>query len=73
MSTDERLERLTNIVDSPASSVVAHDSQIDAMIQVGERHQAQLARLTTEVTRVAGEIANLTHQWQACLNRLPSQ
>jgi len=44
-------------VESLAASVVAHDSQIEALIQLAEKHEAA--------------IANLEKQWQAYINTLP--
>jgi hypothetical protein len=57
MSTDEQLQRVTNILDSLAATVVAHDNQIEKLIEVAEKHQAQLA--------------NLERQWQTYINTLP--
>jgi hypothetical protein len=57
MSTEEQLQRMTNILDSLAGTVVAHDNQIEKLIEVAEKHQAQLA--------------NLERQWQAYINTLP--
>jgi ABC-type transporter Mla subunit MlaD len=57
MSTDEQLQRVTNILDSLAATVVAHDNQIEKLIEAAEKHQAQLV--------------NLEKQWQAYINTLP--
>jgi ABC-type transporter Mla subunit MlaD len=57
MSTEEQLQRLTNILDSLAGTVVAHDAQIEKLIEAAEKHQAQLV--------------NLEKQWQAYINTLP--
>jgi hypothetical protein len=59
MTTDERIERLTGIVESLSASVVAHDSQIEGLIRVAERHQRQMEKLE--------------RQWQAYIRRLPPQ
>ena len=64
MTTEEKIERLTGIVDTLASSVVAHDNQIDALIRVAEKHEK--------------DMANLFREWQAWLHleptgRLPAQ
>jgi len=71
MSLDERLERLTGIVESLAASVVARDDQIDAhtrqigaLIEVAARHQKQIDALVEST-------ANLEKQWQAYIRRLP--
>jgi hypothetical protein len=45
MTTDQRLDRLTGIVDALAASVVAHDSQIGSLIKAAEKHQAWLNTL----------------------------
>jgi ABC-type transporter Mla subunit MlaD len=57
MSTEEQLQRMTNILEPLAGTVVAHDNQIEKLIEVAEKHQAQLA--------------NLERQWQAYINTLP--
>jgi hypothetical protein len=51
-STDERLDRLTVIVESLAASVVARDDQIEAhtrqigaLIELAAKHQRQMANL----------------------------
>jgi len=73
MTTEERLDRLTTIVESLAASVVAHDNQIEAhdrqieaLIKIAEKHDAQIAE-----TRAA--IADLGRQLQAYLTRIPPQ
>jgi hypothetical protein len=43
---------------------MAHDQQIAALIQLGEKHERRL----NEVTEA---IANLERQWQAYINALP--
>ena len=65
MTTDEKIDRLTAIVESLAASVVAHDNQIEALIAVGEKHQSRLDQLTQSV-------ASLERQWQAYINTLPN-
>ena len=57
MTIDEKLERLTGIVESLAGTIVAHDNQLEVLIQVAEKHSAQ--------------IAGLERQWQAYINTLP--
>jgi len=61
---DQRLDRLTSIVETLAGATVAmdnhieaHDRQIEALISVAEKHSAQ--------------IASLERQWQAYVNTLP--
>jgi hypothetical protein len=57
VTTDERLDRLTGIVESLASTVVAHDNQIEALLTISERN--------------ARNWENLEKQWQAYLRTLP--
>lgn len=57
MTTEEKLDRLTNIVDALASSAVSHDNQIDTLLKIVEKHHV--------------EILSLSRQWQAYLNTLP--
>jgi hypothetical protein len=59
MTIDERMERLTGIVESLAASVVAHDNQLEILITVAEKHERAI-----EDTR---------KQWEAYLNTLPRQ
>jgi hypothetical protein len=59
MNIEERMDRLTGIVEALADIVVAHDNQIEGLIQVAEKQGAQLAALE--------------RQWQAYINTLPRQ
>lgn len=65
MTIDERMDRLTGIVEALAGTVVAHDNQIEGLIAVAEKHDAQIAAL-------AEQVANTERQWQAYITRLPS-
>jgi hypothetical protein len=71
MTTEEKLDRLTNIVDSLASNVVhhdnqieAHDRQIEALIQIVEKQSKQ-------IDKTERAIASLERQWQAYITTLP--
>lgn len=59
MTIDERMERLTGIVEALAATTVAHDKQIEALIAIAEKHEK------------ASE--DLRKQWQAYLDTLPRQ
>jgi hypothetical protein len=59
MTIEERIDRLTGIVEALASTVVAHDNQIEALIQISEEN--------------AQNWKNLERQWQAYINTLPRQ
>ena len=65
MTIDDRMDRLTGIVEALAGTVVAHDNQIEGLIAVAEKHDAQIAAL-------AEQVANTERQWQAYITRLPS-
>jgi peptidoglycan hydrolase CwlO-like protein len=64
MTTQEQLDRLTNIVDALASSVVAHDNQIEALIKVVDRNSEQ-------IEKQGKQIETLGRQLQAYLTLLP--
>lgn len=66
MTTEEKLDRLTTIVDSLASSVVHHDNQIEALILVVEKQSNQ-------IDKTERAIASLERQWQAYITTLPKQ
>jgi len=87
MTIEEKLEKLTGIVDSLAASVVAHDDlieahdrQIGAMIDLAAKqqqqiagHDARIAALLELAEKHAEASANLERQWQAYINTLPRQ
>jgi hypothetical protein len=66
MTIDERLDRLTGIVESLAASVVEHDDQIEVLIKVADKHQQEMAELRRS-------IANTERLLEAYLKRLPPQ
>ena len=80
MTTDERIEKITTIVDALASTVVAHDHQIESLIRVGEIQGSRIEGLIKEaeiqgsrIARLAQSIESLERQWQAYINTLPRQ
>jgi hypothetical protein len=50
MTIDERLDRLTGVVESLAASVVEHDQQIENLIKVAEERDEE-----TPLLRQSGE------------------
>jgi nucleoside-diphosphate-sugar epimerase len=64
MTTEEKIDRLTGIVDALAATVVAHDNQIEGLINIGEQHDRRLRE-------VAEMVAKTERQWQAYINTLP--
>ena len=66
MTTDEKLDRLTGIVETLAGAVVAHGSVLEA-------HDRQIGALITLAERNQAAMATLERQWQAYLNTLPRQ
>jgi uncharacterized protein (DUF3084 family) len=56
-SVSRSLDRLTN-------TVIAHDAQIEGLIEVAEKQDKQIAALTEQITRTE-------RQWQAYINTLP--
>lgn len=77
MNTEEQLDRLTGIVESLAGAVVAHDEQIDGLIQVAQKHQEEMAEYSRkhqeEMAELRRAIAETDRLWQAYLKRLPPQ
>jgi transposase len=80
MTVEQQVEDLRGIVSALAASVVAHDNQIEALTRIiGQEHETVRAltalteKNTRDIARVDDQIAALTRQWQAYLNRLPPQ
>ena len=71
MTTEEKLDRLTNIVEALASSVVAHDNQIGALITVVDRNSDQISRQEKQIEKQGQQIESLGRQLQAYLTLLP--
>jgi chromosome segregation ATPase len=42
MTVDERLDKLTGIVETLANTVVAHDNQIEALLKIAESHDRRI-------------------------------
>ena len=59
MTTEEKLDRLTTIVETLAGSVVGHDNQIEQLITISKENARNWEQLRRE--------------WQAYLNTLPKQ
>jgi chromosome segregation ATPase len=84
LTTEEKLDRLTMLVDSLAASVVAHDDsieahdrQIEGLITVSETQKVSIDGLLASAKELRASvdkhdeiIANLERQWQAYLTRI---
>jgi hypothetical protein len=66
MTTDERLDRLTGIVETLAGAVVAHDSVLEA-------HDRQIGALIKLIEEDRAAMKDLDRRWQAYLNSLRRQ
>ena len=73
MTTEQKLDRLTGIVETLAGAATAHDPvleahdrQIEALIVLAEKSRAAIDELRKEAARTE-------RQWQAYLNTLPRQ
>lgn len=66
MTIDQRLDRLTGIVESWAASVVERDGAIESLVNESEDHRKEMA----EFRRSHAEITRLL---EAYLKRLPLQ
>jgi hypothetical protein len=87
MEIQEQLNRLTGIVDALASSVVAHDHQIENLILLDENrkehlasHDERIANLITLAEKSKEEMAEIRRSqvesvrlFEAYLRRLPPQ
>jgi ABC-type transporter Mla subunit MlaD len=87
VTTEEKIERLTGIVETLAGSAAAHDDQIGAhtrqigaMIDLAAAQQQQIAAHGNQIDaliKISEENAqnwkNLERQWQAYINTLPRQ
>jgi hypothetical protein len=71
LTTEEKIDRLTGIVDTLAASVVAHDSRIESLIIVAEQQGGRIQALITAAEKHERAIEDMHKQWQACLNTLP--
>jgi hypothetical protein len=80
MTIDERLDRLTGVVETLAGAVVAHDSTIEALVGAAAAHSAaievhdrQIGALIELVSKQREESDRLEQRWQAYLNTLRRQ
>jgi uncharacterized protein (DUF3084 family) len=64
VTTDERIDRLTGVLEALAASVVARDNQIDA-------HDRQIGALIDLAAKHQKQLESLERQWQAYVNTLP--
>ena len=73
MTTGQKIDRLTSIVETLAASVEAHDNQIGALIELAAKHDAQIARTEKAIAALTEQVANTERQWQAYIKTLPRQ
>jgi hypothetical protein len=73
MDTEERLDRLTGIVETLAATVVEHDDQIGGLIKLAEKHQQQMLEDRKEMAELRRSMAETHRLWEAYLRRLPPQ
>jgi len=66
VTTEEKLDRLTGIVESLATSVVHHDNQIDSLITFGEQLKVALQEQKERMDQ-------LSREWQAYLRTFRPQ
>jgi hypothetical protein len=80
MTSEEQLDRLTNIAAACLESIQAlervtsqHDSQIDTILNMLDRHNADHTRTDASIRAMADEVINTQREWQAYLRRIPRQ
>jgi peptidoglycan hydrolase CwlO-like protein len=66
MTTEEKIERLTNVVDALASTVTSHDNQIEKLIIIAEKQSEEMQELRERMNQ-------LVRGWQAYLNTIRPQ
>jgi hypothetical protein len=66
VTTEEKLDRLTGIVESLAASVVHHDDQIDKLLAFGEQLKVALQEQKERMDQ-------LSREWQAYLRAIRPQ
>jgi hypothetical protein len=71
MTIEEQLQKLTGVVESLAGTIVAHDNQLEVLIQIAEKHSAQLEKQSAQIAADRERTAALERQWQAYINTLP--
>ena len=71
MTTEEKIDRLTGIVESLAASVVARDNQLDALTNITRELSVTTRGLLAITENQGKQIASLERQWQAYINTLP--
>ena len=64
MTTEEKIDRLTGILDTLAASVVAHDGRIESLITVAEQQGAWIQAVITATERHERAIEDMSRQWQ---------
>jgi chromosome segregation ATPase len=87
MTTEEQLDRLTNIAAACLDSIQAlervtnqhqsliekHDSRIDNLLTGLERLETDHRRTDASIRAMADEIINTQREWQGYLRRIPRQ
>ena len=66
-------EQLTGIVEALAASVVARDSQLDALTNITRELSVTTRGLLAITENQGKQIAAMERQWQAYINTLPKQ
>ena len=87
MTTEEQLDRLTNIAAACLDSIQAlervtnqhqaliekHDSQIDNILNAIGRLETEHHRTDASIRAMADELINTQREWQGYLRRIPRQ
>ncbi len=72
-NTTQRLDRIEAALETLAATAIKHDDQIEGLLQVAEKQQAQIGNIQNTLDRMAEEIINTQREWQAYLRRIPPQ
>ena len=73
MTTQQQLDRLTQIAGTTLDSIHALERTTAALAQTAERHDREIGALIAISEQNAANWKNLERQWQAYLQRIPPQ
>jgi hypothetical protein len=71
VTTDERMDRLTTIVESLAPSVVHRDDRIGALTGISESLVTAARETRQGIEQLRQTVAATERQWQAYITTLP--
>jgi len=75
MTTEERFEHIesamtgiANTMEALGSNAGQHDKQIEALLEIAEKHATELDRHDKQIEALRALVADVSRQWQAYFN-----